>query len=255
MTYTEQELEEAKAYLRDRLRNEQSMSADVQRLLEEYAAYLLQAMFLGRPEALIDELIQRLVEQLLADCELLAVDEHDRKDAILLYMNSERGGMTLEGRVRERVNTFYNELFAVYMAGELLGKTFNDLLPAIKEYIKHPWDNELVKEAREKQKKGELSGDADFEEPHFGKGTPISSLTALDRMLVFAVADSWMYWQYEDALARGAKGYYVVRGSSYPCDICDAHTGIFYPIGNEDSKPQYHLNCCCIVVYSYVERL
>ena len=39
--YSEQELEEAKAYLRDRLRNERSMAADVESLLTLWAGYLL----------------------------------------------------------------------------------------------------------------------------------------------------------------------------------------------------------------------
>ena len=256
MNYTEEELEDAKAYMKDRLRNEQSMAADVLRLLEMYAAYLLTEMFNGNTdEEDIELLIQDLIDQLLADVELLAVDEHDRKDMILLYMNSERGGDTLEGRVRKRVRTFYNELFAVYTAGKLLGKGYDVVLPSIKKYLERPWDNEIIKEAREKQEKGELSQEYDFTEPHFGKGEPISSMVALDRMLRYAVADSWMYWKYLEEKDKGAKGYFVVRGSSYPCDICDSHTGIFYFIGDELSKPQYHLNCCCMVVYSYIDRL
>lgn len=255
MNYTQEELEEAKGYLKDRLRNEQSMSADIRRLLEMYAAYLLTALFGNATENDIELLIQDLTEQLIADCELLAVDEHDRKDAILLYIRGERNGDDLDGRVSKRVRTFYNELFAVYMAGKLLGKSYDVLLPTVKKYFEKPWDNEIIKEAREKQERGELPSEYDFEEPHYGKGEPISSLTALDRMLRYAVADAWMYWKHESALEKGAKGYFVLRGSSYPCDVCDSHTGIFYPIGDEDSRPQYHLNCCCIVVYSYVERL
>ena len=54
---------------------------------------------------------------------------------------------------------------------------------------------------------------------------------------------------------RTMKGYHVLRGSSYPCEICDSHTGIFYPISDEDNKPQYHAHCCCLVVYSYVDRI
>lgn len=255
MTYTEEELEAAKEYLKDRLRNERSMTADVLRLLELYAAYLLTALFNGAFEDDIELLINDLVNQLLSDCETLAVDTHDRKDTLLLYMNAERHGDTLEGRVKKRVNTFYNELFAVYTAGRLLGKNYDVIFPTIKEYFEKPWDNPIIKEAREMQEKGEIEPDYELSEPHFGKGDPIASMTALDRMLRYAVADTWMYWKYLDEKDNGAKGYFVVRGSSYPCDICDMHTGIFYLIGDELSKPQYHLNCCCLVVYSYIDRL
>lgn len=253
--YTQEELEEAKAYLRDRLRNESSMSSDIHRLLEMYAAYLLTALFGNATENDIQLLIQDLIDQLLADVELLSCDTHDKKDMILLYLHSERYGDTIDGRVRNRVNTFYNEVFAVYTAGKLLNKTYDTLLPTIKKYFDKPWENPVIVEAREKQERGEIDPDYEFSEPHFGKGEPIASMTALDRMLGFAIADSWMYWAWLNANGNGAKGYYVIRGSSYPCTECDSHTGIFYPIGDEDNRPQYHLNCCCLVVYSYTERI
>lgn len=255
MKYTEEELEQAKAFLRDRIRNEQSMSADVLRLMELYAAYLLTALFNGRSEAEIEELIADLIEQLLSDCETLAVDEHDRRDLILLYMNSERNGDTLEGRVNKRCHTFFNEVFAVYTAGRLMNLNYTTLLSSITLNLTKPWQNEVLVAAREKQKRGEIPQDYEFGEPHYGKGVAISSLTALDTMTRYAVADAWMHWGWLDAVEKGAKGYFVERGSSYECLECDSHTGIFYPITDEDSKPQYHANCCCIVIYSYVDRL
>lgn len=255
MTYTEEELEAAKEYLKDRLRNERSMTADVLRLLELYAAYLLTALFNGASEDDIELLISDLVNQLLADCETLAVDEHDRKDTLLLYMNAERHGDTLEGRVKKRVRTFCNELFAVYTAGKLLGRGYKELLATVKKSFEKPWENPVLVEAREMQERGEIDPDYAFAEPHYGRGVAVSSLTALDTMLRYAVGDAWMYYGWLDAAERGAKGYHVLRGSSYPCDLCDSHTGIFYPIEDEDNRPPYHAHCVCFVVYSYTERL
>ena len=255
-SYTQQELQEAKAFLRDRLRNEQSMSADVERLLIAYAAYLLSALFRNASDDELEGLVLDLVAQIMADAELLAVDEHDRRNAILLYMLGERNGNTLEGRVSERCHTFFNEVFAVYAAGKLLKLGESSLLSSVKANMKHPWQNEVLVAVREKIERGEVTGSIeDFEEPHYGRGVEISSMGALQTMTAYAIGDAWMWWGHEDALARGAKGYFVVRGSSYPCAECDSHTGIFYPIDDEDNRPQYHLNCCCIVVYSYVERL
>ena len=140
--------------------------------------------------------------------------------------------------------------------GKLLGLSESKLLSSVKDNFEHPWQNEVLVSVREKISSGEISGDiSDFEEPHFGKGIEISSMGALQTMLGFAIADAWMWWSYENALERGAKGYFVVRGSSYPCDECDSHTGIFYPIGDEENRPQYHAHCCCCIVYSYVDRI
>lgn len=255
MEYTEQDLEEAKVYLRLRLRNEQSMSADVLRLLELYAGYLLTALFGNAPENEIEMLIQDLIEQLLSDVELLATDNHDRKDMIMLYMNSERHGDTLRGRVDKRCHTFFNEVFAVYMAGKLLNKGYNVLLNSITTNLTKPWQNEVLVEAREAIAKGEISSDFDFSEPHFGRGEAISSLTALDTMTRFHVADAWQYWRWLDETEKGAKGYFRVRMSSYNCELCDSLCGIFYPISDEEHMGLAHANCCCAIVFSYIDRL
>lgn len=256
ITYTEQELEQAKAFLRDRIRNEQSMSADIERLLIAYAGYLLSALYRNLSDDELEALIHDLVAQIMADVELLAVDEHDRRDAILLYMMGERNGDTLEGRVSKRCHTFFNEVFAVYAAGKLLNLNETSLLSSIKANFKHPWENEVLVAVREKIERGEVTGNIeDFEEPHFGRGVEISSMGALQTMTAYAIGDAWMWWGHEDALSKGAKGYFVVRGSSYPCDICNEAAASFHPIEDTEHIVPLHMNCVCCIVYSYVERV
>lgn len=255
--YTEAELEEARDFLRRRIDSELSMQRDVEDVLTEYADRLLMLLFRNASQQEIDILIDEMCAQLLSDCFILGVDDRqDDREAILLWMNSERNGSTLEERIEERGRTWMNEIFAVYMAGDLLGLDRKGLLSSIKANMKHPWDNEVLVAVREKIQRGEVAGDlSDFENPHFGTGHEISSLGALQTLTGFAVSDAWMWWQYEDARKQGAKGYFVERGSGFPCEICDSHTGIFYPISDEDNRPQYHSHCCCVVIYTYVEHI
>lgn len=255
--YTQEELEEAKEYLRQRLDNERSMSKDVLRLLELYAGYLLSALYANASDEEIEALIAELIDSLLTDCEVLAVNgRDDASELIPLYMNSERNGDNLEGRVNKRAHTFFKEVFAVYVAGKLIGLNEKSLASSIKANLKHPWDNEVLIAAREMQKRGDIPSEYDFETPHFGKGVEISSYGALDKMLVYAIGDAWMYWQHEDAKAQGAKGYYVLRGSSYPCDICDeaANSGL-HPMDDTEHIVPLHMNCVCYIVYTYVDRV
>lgn len=256
-SYTPEELEAAKEFVKKRLESEQSMSADVERLLYTYAGYLLSALFKGASDEDLELLIQDLVEQLLSDCELLAVDDRDdERDAILLYMNSERFADTLESHINERCHTFYNEVAAVYTAGKMLGQDEDALLSSIKENLEHPWQNEVLVEVRDKITKGEIEADiSDFEEPHFGKGVPISSKTDLEFRTIQEVVDVWNEFQWRENYGKGAKGYFVLRGSSFPCEECDSHTGVFFPIEDKDNLPQYHRSCRCYVVYSFIERL
>ena len=257
--YSERDLEAAKAFLRRRIDSELSMSNDVEYLLGEYAEALLELLFRNAPEETVNALVDELIQQLIEDCYILGVDEHeDDRSAIMLWMNGERGGNTMEGRVEKRVHSFVVEVAAVFLASRLLGsaKGVGALAATIRTNLKNPWDNPILKEVREKLAKGELSGDiSEFEAPHFGKGVEVSSMGALQTILGYAVADAWMHWAYEDARKNGAIGYYVLRGSSYPCDICDSHTGTFYYITDDSHQPQFHPNCCCFVVYSYLERV
>lgn len=258
--YTDEILEEAKAYLRDRLRNQSSMSRRIEELLTLYAEYLLNALFNslgGSVENDVELLVNDLIEQILADCELLATDEHNRRELVLAYINREVADDNLRGRVSERVHTFANEVMAVYVAGKAIGQNYSTMLSSIKGSLKDPWENPVLVAARTERNRGNIviPDDVDIDEPHYGKGVAISSLTALDWLTEHAIAEGWTYWQYLEEKDNGAKGYHVLRGSSYPCVECDSHTGVFYNIGDMDNLPPYHRSCCCFVVYSNVERL
>lgn len=258
--YTELQLEEAKAYLRDRLRNQKSMSMRVEALLTLYAEYLLNALSSsigGNVENDVELLVEDLIEQIWEDCVLLAQDEHDRKDMILAYISRDIAGDDLRGRIGKRVRTFADEVFVVYSIGKLMGHNYATMLSSVRGSLRDPWNNPLLVAARTERDRGTVTipDGIDIEERHYGQGEPVSSLMALDRITEFAIGEGWNEWQYLDARDRGAKGYFVERGSSFLCEECDSHTGIFYPITDEGSKPLYHLNCCCVVIYSYVERL
>ena len=257
--YTEEQLEGAKSYLRSRLRNQQSMSRRIEELILLYAEYMLNALFSsmgGNVEADIELLIADLIEQIWNDCVLLAEDEHDRNDLILAYISREIAGDNLHGRIEKRVRTLAAEITAVYAAGKVLTHSYAYMLSSIKEYRHDPWKNPILVEAREMRDKGVMQfTDIDLDEPHYGQGIAISSLTALDWMTENAIAEGWMYWKYLDEKDKGAVGYFRERMSSYDCPLCDEWCGIFYPISDTEHMGLRHVHCVCAVVYSYVDRL
>lgn len=255
--YTDRELAEAEDFLRRRVESEVSMQRDVDTLLSEYAGYILMLLYREAPIGDINAIVDELIERLIDDCYILGVDENDDiRDDIMFFMNTKRNGATMEELVRQRVSTFFLELSSVYVAAKLLGYAQKEVLASIRENFKHPWSNPILKEIRKKIKKGEVAADKEmFEKAHYGQGREISSHGALTKITTFYVADAWMWWQNRRAVENGAKGYFVLRGSSYDCPICDSHTGIFYPLTDSENRPLYHLNCKCIVVYSYVDRL
>lgn len=69
------------------------------------------------------------------------------------------------------------------------------------------------------------------------------------RLLVLAAATigyGWMKYLL-DSESDGKTGFWVLPGSSNPCDYCIDMQSIFHPM--EDPKPPYHPNCKCITVY------
>ena len=62
-----------------------------------------------------------------------------------------------------------------------------------------------------------------------------------------------MAWMKEKSLEQeddGAAGYYVLRGSSYPCEKCDSMVG-FHKMDDIEGYPPYHGHCCCYVIPIY----
>lgn len=249
--YSTKEYEAAIELLRQRIENEQSMTADVERVLEEYAEYIVYALSRGASDEDIMLLIEDLVARLMDDCRMLAIDEHDDNDGILALIF---GGddVSVEERVRNRAMTFLDEVTAFFSAGEILNMDDESIIAAVRDNLDSPWDNEFIGEVRGMIERGEVDGDIeDYEERHYGQGVPVSSKVGIEFITVSAIAETWNEWAWRSASAGGAKGYFVERGSSYPCEECDSHTGIFYPITDHEHLPQYHRSCRCVVVYVY----
>lgn len=57
----------------------------------------------------------------------------------------------------------------------------------------------------------------------------------------------WMRSQVMDYKEQGAIGLYVLRGSSYPCELCDENCG-FHPIEESYGVLPVHPSCCCYAI-------
>ena len=64
-----------------------------------------------------------------------------------------------------------------------------------------------------------------------------------------------MAWNRSEALdfkEKGAVGYYQLRGSNYPCQMCDAEVGFHLSVDGIINDPMIHPHCACyrIPIYS-----
>lgn len=117
------------------------------------------------------------------------------------------------------------------------------VIDGIRDHLSRPYENPMI--ARHL---GEGEAVRLDRIPHYGKGRPVASETALAVLLTTVVAKGWM--QNWARINAGKRGYYVYRGSSYPCDICDAQVGFLHAPEDIDGQPPYHPHCCCYTVYT-----
>lgn len=57
----------------------------------------------------------------------------------------------------------------------------------------------------------------------------------------------WMRSRAMDYQEQGAAGIYVLRGSNYPCELCDDAVG-FYPVADAYGILPIHPHCCCYAI-------
>ena len=80
----------------------------------------------------------------------------------------------------------------------------------------------------------------------FGAGQYKSALSALKRLSIGAIGSTQKSIDYELMTRKGIAGFYVYRGSSYPCALCDSMVG-FHSLSMGELPP-YHPRCCCFAV-------
>lgn len=247
---SESDIEAAKAYLRQRLEAERSMSYNLSVVMREAAERIVsicyavnvnpqnfryEDLFL-RAQGEIDEVIEWLRETIRDYFETLAVADHEEnKDEILPFVLSENHGSTFDERLTDYCDKYRDELMLLIGAGLFLGVGKTMLAKSIGENLKHPYANQLLT-------------DGIAAPISYGRGRSNSMFTAISDLTQFGIAQGWMKHQYIDNRKNGCLGWYVMRGSSYSCEHCDSMVGFHT---DEGELPLYHSHCRCFAVPIY----
>lgn len=194
----------------------------------------------------INNILALLREALYSHIESADTFEDEGGDSpyIAPALTEEDHGKTFRRRLAEYVSRWGYETEAVIAAAGLEGvKDKTEILDGIREYMDRPYDNPWMKGHRGEGEAARLRAI-----PRYGRGKRIAAASAMALLLTAVVAKGWMQnWARRNA---GKRGYYVFRGSSYPCDICQSQTGFLHDIKDTAGLPPYHSSCKCYVVYT-----
>lgn len=249
----ESDIEAAKAYLRQRLDAERSMSANLEIIMREAAKQIVEICYSANanPQTFrysdlplrvqwdIDAVIEWLKEQIEDYFETLAVADHEEnRDIILPLVLGENHGATFDERLTDYCDKYKNELMLLVGAGLFLGIAKSALAKSIGENLKHPYANQLLAEGI----------DAPIS---YGRGKSNSMYNAISGLTKYGIETAWMrHWELKTE-ADGCIGWVVKRGSSYSCSQCDDNCG-FHSIDEGTGLP-VHNSCCCFAVPVYLK--
>lgn len=211
---TDKEIEEAKEYLRQRLDAELSMRTNLQIVMIEAAKQIIDISYRYKisPELFRFSANRQLQEEV---------------DAIILSLLEIIEDYTYTLAVATHEDN--KDAIITCITRESYGKTFTQ---RAREYV-------------DRFSKGYPIISRLGVQESFGVGRTVSSWTALSDLTEYAVAEGWMkHWELQ-AKACGAVGFFVMRGSSYPCNICDDEVGFHV---EWDKLPPYHGHCKCFAV-------
>lgn len=87
-----------------------------------------------------------------------------------------------------------------------------------------------------------------------GAGLSNNGSTNVTNMGATTLQMTWMRSQAMDFKENGVAGYYQLRGSTFPCEICDDETGFHPGIADIFVKPFPHPHCKCYRIPIYPKQ-
>lgn len=251
-TPSEADIEAAKAYLRQRVECENAMTSLLESAMREAAERVVEILYSAnihptvasygdlplRVQWDIDEVVQWLKETINDYFQTLAIADHEEnRNTILPFILGENHGMTFDERLTDYVGKYKNELLLLVGAGLLLGIGKSALVKSIGDNLRQPYANPMLKDG--------------IEAPlTYGRGKSNAMYNAIGSLTRNGIAGAWMKNFYIETHKNGCIGWLVQRGSSYPCEICQAYVGLQT---SEENLPPFHLNCVCYAVPIYLK--
>jgi hypothetical protein len=249
---TQDEIDAAKTYVIVRLGLQRNIDSIVNqivgRLVEDAVQYsyrnrkLTPIKVLKRRDKAFYSYLVTLVHQHLDEIrnyiEMYVYEDCSEDDENLLepIVFGEVAELTFDERMNVYATRLVHELEIAIAANMYMRVTEADAIENVKSNLYQPYENDIVKSAEERGLPVII--------PSFGRGVARSQLVAIATLADYTLARGMMkrYYLVDN---KNAVGWYVMRGSAYPCALCDSKVGYHEDMLN---LPPYHPHCCCIAI-------
>jgi len=263
---SQQDIDAAKQFILQREENARMLEDKIDELLADAAEKIViicyrydvdpQKLYIasGFNEQMMNEIAEvmdELEEEILALMQEYATrstKDRDRINALLLWMASlGRGNRNLRDTLDGYLYKFMKDLEAAIAALRFADATMADAVTKVKTNLHTIYTMPEVMAAFKNasefaatyiQSRGVQKG---------GVGLSNNGSTNVTNMARLTLQMVWMRSRRLEMEEDGAAGFYVLRGSNYPCDYCDSKVG-FHPMTDIDYFPPFHGHCCCYVV-------
>lgn len=161
------------------------------------------------------------------------------------YLQQEVFGKTYQQRNREYLRDFADDIVELVKAGVVLRYDETKLINAVRSSYRDPYNLSVMTKA---SKEGKYA----MSIPHRGKGIHTASYENIIRNVQNTIHLAWGQSELEYGKEGGFMGYYVHRGSSYECDICQSQVGWLHRL--DDMVVPLHNHCQCYVTFAISEN-
>ena len=212
--------------------------------------------------AMYDE-VTELMDKVYEDCMVIIEDNaipsgesDDKKTALILYLLSlGRKNRTFSDTLEEYLWRYLYDIEAFVAATKIANLSKVDAMTRIVSGFNSVYTDPLVMQAMKvpNVQSMYLANGGVHTDRFTGEktqGVPINGSAAVTNLASIVVNQVWFRNESIDLANNGVVGYYQLRGSSYPCAICDAQVG-FHPASNPMELPQsepVHPHCVCFRV-------
>lgn len=200
--------------------------------------------------AVMDELEEEILD-LTADYSTRCTKDKDKKQALFLWMLTlGKGGKAYKATIEDRLRSFMKDLEAMIAVAKLTKLDATKAVTRIKGYLHTVYQMPGMQQAFKDASTFKAVNIRNRGVKKGNRGSSNSEANNIGRMVKTTVQMTWMRYHHQLAEENGAVGFWVGRGSTYPCSLCDSMVG-FHQIGDTQAYPPFHASCCCWAVPVY----